>query len=106
MPGLQVLGVGGLPEIGPGDDIGAMVHAAASAQGDPLADGDVVVVTSKIVSKSEGCAVELAEVTPSEFARSWWRGRSTPAAGRSPRWSIPTTCRTSPGALDCPASCR
>jgi coenzyme F420-0:L-glutamate ligase/coenzyme F420-1:gamma-L-glutamate ligase len=71
VPGLLVLGVGGLPEIAAGDDLGSMIHAAASAQGDPLGDGDVVVVTSKIVSKAEGCAVELADVTPSPFARSW-----------------------------------
>ena len=36
-----------------------------------LADGDVVVVTSKIVSKAEGCTVELAAVTPSAFATEW-----------------------------------
>jgi len=29
------------------------------------------VVTSKIVSKAEGCQVELADVDPSEFAKSW-----------------------------------
>jgi coenzyme F420-0:L-glutamate ligase/coenzyme F420-1:gamma-L-glutamate ligase len=37
----------------------------------PLADGDILVVTSKIVSKAEGCQVELADVDPSEFAKSW-----------------------------------
>jgi coenzyme F420-0:L-glutamate ligase/coenzyme F420-1:gamma-L-glutamate ligase len=68
---LSVFGVSGLPEIEPGMDLGAMIHAAAAAQGEPLADGDVVVVTSKIVSKVEGCAVELDEVEPSEFARRW-----------------------------------
>ena len=36
-----------------------------------LADGDVVVVTSKIVSKAEGCTVELAASTPSAFATEW-----------------------------------
>jgi len=71
VPGIQVFGVGGLPEIAGGDDLATMIHAAATAQGDPLADGDVVVVTSKVVSKAEGCAVELADVTPSAFARSW-----------------------------------
>ena len=37
----------------------------------PLADGDVLVVTSKIVSKAEGRTVELAEIEPSPFAREW-----------------------------------
>jgi coenzyme F420-0:L-glutamate ligase / coenzyme F420-1:gamma-L-glutamate ligase len=68
---LQIYGVVGLPEIEPGHDVAALVHAAAAAQGAPLLDGDIVVVTSKIVSKAEGCAIELAEVEPSPFATSW-----------------------------------
>jgi coenzyme F420-0:L-glutamate ligase/coenzyme F420-1:gamma-L-glutamate ligase len=42
--------VHGLPEIGPGDDLAKLIAAAAPE----LADGDVLVVTSKIVSKAEG----------------------------------------------------
>ncbi|MGA9277963.1 coenzyme F420-0:L-glutamate ligase [Ilumatobacter sp.] len=71
MTRLQVFGVEGLPEITEGTDLAALIHAAASAQGDPLADGDVVLITSKIVSKAEGCTVELADVEPSEFATRW-----------------------------------
>jgi coenzyme F420-0:L-glutamate ligase/coenzyme F420-1:gamma-L-glutamate ligase len=56
----------GLPEIEPGTDLAALIGSHAE-----LADGDVVVVTSKIVSKVEGCAVELADVTPSRFAVEW-----------------------------------
>lgn len=70
---LQVFGVPGLPEIVPGSDLAAMIIAAAAAAGTPLADGDVVVVTSKIVSKAEGRLVELAEVEPSPFALEWSR---------------------------------
>lgn len=47
---LQVLPVPGLPEIRPGDDLTAIVTVGAPW----LTDGDVVVVTSKIVSKAEG----------------------------------------------------
>ena len=48
--GIQVLPVPGLPEFRPGDDV-----AAALAQAAPwLADGDVVVITSKVFSKVEG----------------------------------------------------
>lgn len=71
MSGLQIVGVRGLPEIEPGTDLAEMIHSAAVAQGEPLVDGDVVVVTSKIVSKAEGCTVELADVEPSEFATRW-----------------------------------
>ncbi len=68
---LQIFGVAGLPEIEAGGDIAALVVQAASVSGAPLEDGDVVVVTSKIVSKAEGCAIELDDVEPSTFAESW-----------------------------------
>jgi len=71
MARLQVFGVEGLPEIVEGMDLAAMIHAAAVAQGDPLVDGDIVLVTSKIVSKVEGCTVELDDVDPSDFAQQW-----------------------------------
>lgn len=71
MSGLQVVGVAGLPEIVPGTDLAAVIHAAAAAEGTPLLDGDVLVVTSKIVSKAEGRTVELADVVPSPFAVEW-----------------------------------
>jgi coenzyme F420-0:L-glutamate ligase/coenzyme F420-1:gamma-L-glutamate ligase len=45
----SVHAVTGLPEVRPGDDLAALVVAAAD-----LVDGDVVVVTSKVVSKAEG----------------------------------------------------
>ncbi|MFN8508717.1 MAG: coenzyme F420-0:L-glutamate ligase [Dehalococcoidia bacterium] len=71
MPGLQIFGVPGLPEITNGADLGTMILEAAAAAGTPLESGDVVVVTSKIVSKAEGQTVELAEVEVSPFARQY-----------------------------------
>ena len=71
MTALSLFGIAGLPEIAPGTDLGRTILEAASAAGTPLADGDVVVVTSKIVSKAEGRTVELADIEPSEFARQW-----------------------------------
>ncbi len=68
---LQLFGVPGLPEIVPGADLAAMILAAARGAQTPLADGDIVVVTSKIVSKAEGRLVELADVVPSQFAIDW-----------------------------------
>ncbi|MCX6519232.1 MAG: coenzyme F420-0:L-glutamate ligase [Actinobacteria bacterium] len=68
---LQIFGVPGLPEIVPGSDLAAMIATAAADACTPLADGDVVVVTSKIVSKAEGRTVELADVQPSQFAIDW-----------------------------------
>ena len=71
MPGVQIIPVPGLPEISAGVDLAALIHDAARQAGNALADGDVVVVTSKIVSKAEGCAIELGDVDPSAFAREW-----------------------------------
>lgn len=71
MSGLQIAGIAGLPEIVPGTDLASVIHAASAASGAPLADGDVLVVTSKIVSKAEGRTVELSDVVPSPFAVEW-----------------------------------
>ncbi|MFI6574436.1 coenzyme F420-0:L-glutamate ligase [Nocardiopsis sp. NPDC050513] len=53
---IRVRGLAGMPEVRPGDDLTALVADAVAASGTPLADGDVLVVTSKIVSKAEGRA--------------------------------------------------
>jgi coenzyme F420-0:L-glutamate ligase/coenzyme F420-1:gamma-L-glutamate ligase len=69
--GLQILGVPGIPEIIEGTDLAATIADAARVAGVPLEDGDIVVVTSKIVSKAEGRVIELADVEPSPFAIEW-----------------------------------
>lgn len=51
---LEVLPVPGVPEIVPGADLPAIVSTALSKAGIALADGDVVAVTQKVVSKAEG----------------------------------------------------
>jgi coenzyme F420-0:L-glutamate ligase/coenzyme F420-1:gamma-L-glutamate ligase len=68
---VQIHPVPGLPEIAPGDDLAAMIIDAARAAGTPIIDDDIVVVTSKIVSKAEGRTVELDDITPGAFARDW-----------------------------------
>ena len=71
MTGLQIFGIPGLPEIEPGHDIAELGMRAAAETGTPLLSGDVLVVTSKIVSKAEGRVVRLDEVEPSPFAVAW-----------------------------------
>ena len=61
---LQVIGVVGLPEVRPGDDLAALI-----AQRLELEDGDIVIVAQKVVSKAEGRIRNLAEVEPGERAR-------------------------------------
>lgn len=58
----------GIPLIEAGDDLGAILHAALTRLPAALADGDVLVLAQKIVSKAEGRLVRLADVTPSARA--------------------------------------
>src|SRR5258707_9841034 len=56
---ISVTGVTGLPEISAGDDLAALLAGALLADDGPgLADGDILVVTSKVVSKAEGRVVK------------------------------------------------
>ena len=49
----------GVPEVVAGDDLATLLVDALVAEDFALADGDVVLVTSKVVSKSEGRAVRV-----------------------------------------------
>jgi coenzyme F420-0:L-glutamate ligase/coenzyme F420-1:gamma-L-glutamate ligase len=60
---LELIGVEGLPEVRPGDDLGRLIGAAAS-----LENGDVLVVAQKVVSKAEGRVVDLRTVTATDEA--------------------------------------
>ncbi|MGH2744731.1 MAG: coenzyme F420-0:L-glutamate ligase [Pseudonocardiaceae bacterium] len=55
-----------LPDVRPGDDLAALLADAAPAD---LADGDVLVVAHKVVSKAEGRVRSLDEIEPGERAR-------------------------------------
>ena len=79
-PSYRVVGVEGLPEVRPGDDLARLVVAAAARQATPLQSADILVVGQKIVSKAEGRIVRLPEVTPSPIATSMADG-----LGRDPR---------------------
>ena len=56
---LSVIPVAGIGEIHPGDELAVLIADAAAAGGTPLADGDCVVVTQKVVSKAENRLVPL-----------------------------------------------
>ena len=58
----------GVPEIAEGDDLGALICAAAERSGLELGDDDVVVISQKAVSKAEGRVRRMAEVEPGERA--------------------------------------
>jgi coenzyme F420-0:L-glutamate ligase / coenzyme F420-1:gamma-L-glutamate ligase len=56
-----------LPEITPGDDLAGMLAERAAEEG--VLPGDILMVAHKVVSKSEGRVVTLADVAPSRRAR-------------------------------------
>jgi coenzyme F420-0:L-glutamate ligase / coenzyme F420-1:gamma-L-glutamate ligase len=68
---IELIALDGIGEIGPGDDLAAVIIEAAEASDIGLAETDVLVVTQKIVSKAEGRLVALASVEPSALARDW-----------------------------------
>ncbi len=66
MAGLSARSLSGLPEVRAGDDLAALIAAAADTE---LRDGQVLAVAHKVLSKAEGAVVALADVEPSTRAR-------------------------------------
>lgn len=58
---MQVWALEGIPEVFAGADLSRMILDAVANAGDPLIDGDILIVTSKIVSKAEGRSVRAAD---------------------------------------------
>ncbi len=65
MTSVTLLAIENLPEISPGDDLVTLLAGAKPA----LEEGDILVVTQKVVSKAEGRVVRLDSVIPSERAK-------------------------------------
>lgn len=59
----------GIPLVQPGDDLARIIYHAAKRAGLTLQDDDVLVVTSKIVSKAEGRRVSMVDIQPGDEAR-------------------------------------
>ncbi len=64
MSELRVIPVAGMPEVREGDKLGELIAGLVDLQ-----EGDVVVISQKVVSKAEGMVRRLAEVEPSARAR-------------------------------------
>jgi len=77
MRGLEILPVEGIPEVRPGDDLPELIGRVA---GGDLREGDVLIVTHKIVSKAEGRLVDLRAIEPSAIAKDF-----AARYGRDPR---------------------
>jgi coenzyme F420-0:L-glutamate ligase / coenzyme F420-1:gamma-L-glutamate ligase len=69
-PPITVLALDGIPEVRIGDAVGVLIGDALDRTPGalPLTEGDVLVVTQKIVSKAEGAVIDLTGVVPGEEA--------------------------------------
>ncbi|HXM88531.1 MAG TPA: coenzyme F420-0:L-glutamate ligase, partial [Candidatus Acidoferrum sp.] len=70
---ISLTAVEGIPMVKAGDDLAALIAKGLADTGFKLADGDILVVCQKIVSKSEGRVVNLKDFEPSEFAKAYAR---------------------------------
>ena len=90
----------GIPLIKREDDLGAIIAEAVSAAPTPVADGDIIVIAQKIVSKAAGRFVDLATVTPGDAAKTL-----AAEVGKDPRlvevilWESRSVIRKAPGVL-------
>jgi coenzyme F420-0:L-glutamate ligase / coenzyme F420-1:gamma-L-glutamate ligase len=66
---LELTALEGIPLIQPGDDLARLIDEALRAAQVRLADGDILVLAQKIVSKAEGRYVELGQIEPSDRAK-------------------------------------
>ncbi len=67
-PEIQVIGIPGMPEIKVGDDLARLIVEAAERHSIPIEEGDILVVTQKIVSKAEGQVIQMEDIEPSTIA--------------------------------------
>lgn len=67
---IEIFAPAGMPEVRPGDDLAAQILTATADEPGPLRDGDILVVTSKIVSKAEGRFIDVVDKQPARVAES------------------------------------
>ena len=72
-PRLEVIGIEGLPEVYPGDDLSKLIETALRQQSLTPRSGDILAISQKVVSKAEGRIKRLADVVPSTPAISMAR---------------------------------
>jgi coenzyme F420-0:L-glutamate ligase/coenzyme F420-1:gamma-L-glutamate ligase len=58
-----------VPTVEPGDDLFEIIVSSLAVGQIGLADGDVITVASKVVSRAEGCFVDLGTIVPSDAAK-------------------------------------
>lgn len=68
MKKVEILGLGTMPDIKPGDKLGEIIVGCAKDEVGGIQEKDIIVVTSKIVSKAENNVATLSEVKPGKKA--------------------------------------
>src|SRR5260221_12646964 len=66
--GIELIAVPEMPAIKAGDDLAGLTVVNLARAGESLADGDIVVLAQKVVSKAEDRFVDLKDVTASPRA--------------------------------------
>ena len=66
---MLAIGLNNLPLIKEGDELEKIIAKAIEEKGIKLEDGDIIVVTEKIVSKAEGRVIELNKIKASKKAQ-------------------------------------
>ncbi len=69
MKRVEIIGLEGIPEVREGDDLASLIVEALRLSKLELVDGDVLVVSQKVVSKAEGQVLRDSDVEPSPFAQ-------------------------------------
>jgi coenzyme F420-0:L-glutamate ligase / coenzyme F420-1:gamma-L-glutamate ligase len=77
---IEIIPIVGMPEIRKGDDLSDSILQGCKVSGVKLADGDILIVTHKVVSKSEDRVLRLEDIEPSSFAK-----RAGRHIGKDPR---------------------
>lgn len=65
---ISIIGLEKIQEVSEGDDIANLITEAAKIQGITIENNDIVIITHKIVSKSEGRIIDLNQIKTSSFA--------------------------------------
>jgi len=81
MKKIEILGLQKIPKIEEGDNLAQIIVNCANSEIDGLQDKDIVVLTSKIVSKAAGLVRKLDDVTPGK--RALYISKKT---GKDPKW--------------------
>lgn len=70
MKKVEILGLGTVPEINAGDRLGEIIAACAMSEAGGIRDKDIIVITSKVVSKAENRVIPFSEIKPGPEALS------------------------------------